>query len=138
MPEDDFLICGPSLASIPGGNLRETIMQIHRCMPRPNNWTPDFKYFKMPFGQLLIVFRPQCEETRQEHVGVPRRAAGPACPQPSSKAIKNTRVRLRKKTLSHGRACFYLILCRYSRQRKRHLHMQKGKGALVFHFTFSS
>ncbi len=63
-------------------------MQIHRCMPRPNNWTPASKYFKMPFCLLLIVFRPQCEETRQEHVGVAWRATGPACPQPSSKAIK--------------------------------------------------
>lgn len=63
-------------------------MQIHRCMPRPNNWTPASKYFKMPFCLLLIVFRPQCEETRQEHVGVAWRAAEPAYPQSSSKAIK--------------------------------------------------
>lgn len=88
VPEDDFLICGPSLASIPRGNLSETIMQIHRCMPRPNNWTPASKYFKMPFCSLLIMFRPQCEETGQEDVGVVHRARAPARPQPPSRAIK--------------------------------------------------
>ena len=86
-PEDDFLICGPSLASIPGGNLRETIMQIHRCMPRPNNWTAASKYFKMPFCLPLIAFRPQCEETGQEHVSV----AWIACMSTASKQSNEKR-----------------------------------------------
>lgn len=100
-------------------------MQIRRCMPRPNNWTPASKYFKMPFCLLLIVFRPQCEETRQEHVGVVWRAMGPACPQPSNNAIKNDFLLLRvhyqtvsprKQTFSRARECSYHILLWYGCQ----------------------
>lgn len=114
MPEDDFLICGASLASIPQGNLRKTIMQIHRCMPRPNNWTHASEYFKMPFCLLLIVFRPQCEGTRQEHVGVVWRTMGLICPNLLSKAIKNE-ILLAEWGGKHlvVQECPYDILCWY-------------------------
>lgn len=110
-------------------------MQIHRCMPRPNNWTPASKYFKMPFSLLLIVFRPQYEETQ----GVAWRAMGPACPQPSSKAIKKkkkvhylTRCDSGSKHSINARVYAYHILCWYGCQLCHHLHMLKRKGAHVF------
>lgn len=110
-------------------------MQIHRCMPRPNNWTPASKYFKMPFCLLLIVFRPQCEETCQEHVGVVWKAMGPACPQPSSEAIKKglfIESIIRRANMQTAGVYSYHIVCRYGCQLCHHLHMLKGKGALVF------
>lgn len=110
-------------------------MQIHRCMPRPNNWTPASKYFKMPFSLLLIVFRPQCEETCQEHVGVAWRAMGPACPQPSSKAIKKVHYQTLYDSGSKHSVYSHHILRWYGCQLCHHLHMVKGKGALVFQFT---
>ena len=44
------------------------------CQDQINGVLPS-KYFKMPFIVLLIVFRTQREEARQEHVGVAWRAS---------------------------------------------------------------